>query len=240
MSLILEALRKSEAERRRGQAPSLSAELPPLALQRHIRIPRWIWIAMATALAVLAVWWLPGPRPPTVAGPSSDSVSKTQAGTATARSDAMPSTRSIDEAFPRVERIVAPTAPAPGVASAPADPPTPEETPAPASAAPPGPPVSSLPLSLPPTAAPDARPAPSPANASTPTVAELPAAERRQLPAMKLSMHMWNEQPAQRFVILDGIRYGEGDRIGAAVITGIDTGGIVLELNGRAVRLPLR
>lgn len=73
-----------------------------------------------------------------------------------------------------------------------------------------------------------------------PTVAELPAEERRQLPALKLSMHMWNERPAQRFVILDGIRYGEGDRVGAAVITAIDTSGVVLDLNGRAVRLPLR
>ena len=31
MSLILEALRKSEAERRRGQVPGLHAELPPAA-----------------------------------------------------------------------------------------------------------------------------------------------------------------------------------------------------------------
>ena len=31
MSLILEALRKSEAERRRGDAPDLRVELPPPA-----------------------------------------------------------------------------------------------------------------------------------------------------------------------------------------------------------------
>jgi hypothetical protein len=53
-------------------------------------------------------------------------------------------------------------------------------------------------------------------------------------------MHMWNPQPAQRFVILDGTRYGEGDRVGPATITAIDTDGVVLDLNGRAVRLPLR
>lgn len=73
-----------------------------------------------------------------------------------------------------------------------------------------------------------------------PSVAELPAAERGQLPELKLTMHMWNQQPAQRFVILDGNRYGEGDRVGAAVISRIDPDGVILELNGRAVRLPLR
>jgi general secretion pathway protein B len=123
------------------------------------------------------------------------------------------------------------------VASPPAEPPSTEQTPevAPAASAAP---VASLPL--PPPSTPIARPTPPPTGAPIATVAELPAAERRQLPAMKLSMHMWNERPAQRFVILDGIRYGEGDRIGAAVITAIDTDGIVLDLNGRAVRLPLR
>jgi hypothetical protein len=45
MSLILDALRKSEAERRRGQAPSLYSQAPQLTTRRR---PPWhILLAVA-------------------------------------------------------------------------------------------------------------------------------------------------------------------------------------------------
>ncbi|MGI8560833.1 MAG: general secretion pathway protein GspB [Luteimonas sp.] len=235
MSLILEALRKSEAERRRGQAPNLSAELPPLALPRPGRIPAWLWIAATLAVLLLGAAWLASVRGPGEAVPSTaeDAPGTTSRQSAIAVSG--PSPPSTAEVFPPVERIATPPVQAPvAVAPTPPDPAplvdrSPLEPAAPPPPAAPAPPVS--PVVRPPSATPGAR---------MPTVAELPAEERRQLPAMKFSMHMWNEQPAQRFVILDGNRYGEGDRIGSAVITTIDTSGVVLDLNGRAVRLPLR
>ena len=58
MSLILDALRKSEAQRRRGQMPDLRAELPPTV---HSIAPRrrWpLWFAgMAAAIAIVALAW---------------------------------------------------------------------------------------------------------------------------------------------------------------------------------------
>ena len=58
MSFILDALRKSESERRREAAPSL-AHVPPAA-RRH-PAPPWVWIVMgALALGMLglaALWW---------------------------------------------------------------------------------------------------------------------------------------------------------------------------------------
>lgn len=58
MSLILDALRKSEAQRRRGQMPDLRAELPPTV---HSIAPRrrWpLWFAgMAVAIAIVALAW---------------------------------------------------------------------------------------------------------------------------------------------------------------------------------------
>ena len=39
MSLILEALRKSEAERRRGSTPDVAMELPPVAVARARATP---------------------------------------------------------------------------------------------------------------------------------------------------------------------------------------------------------
>ena len=58
MSLILEALRKSEAERRRGEAPDLRVELPPPPPpKRHV--PLAAWLAGGLALALLVAWLWP-------------------------------------------------------------------------------------------------------------------------------------------------------------------------------------
>lgn len=70
-------------------------------------------------------------------------------------------------------------------------------------------------------------------------LSDLSADERKALPPLKLSMHMWNDDPAQRFVILDGNRLREGDRIGNAVITAITADGVILDWNGRRLKLPI-
>lgn len=70
-------------------------------------------------------------------------------------------------------------------------------------------------------------------------LSDLSVEERKALPPLKLSMHMWNDDATQRFVILDGNRLREGDRVGNAVITAITSDGIVLEWNGRRIKLPM-
>ena len=50
---------------------------------------------------------------------------------------------------------------------------------------------------------------------------------------------MWDDDPARRFIILDGSRLGEGDRVGNAVITAITSDGAVLDWNGRRIRLSM-
>ena len=59
------------------------------------------------------------------------------------------------------------------------------------------------------------------------------------LPPVKLSMHMWDESPARRFVILDGQRMGEGDRNGEVTVLAIERDGVVIERNGQRARVPL-
>ena len=58
MSLILEALRKSEAERRRGNLPALALELPPPP-PRTVPMRAW-WLAfpLALVLAAAAYWMM--------------------------------------------------------------------------------------------------------------------------------------------------------------------------------------
>ena len=81
MSLILDALRKADAERERGSVPSLhshpvvppSAEVPPKPTAR----PNWLWIAIGIAVGLVgagvAGWVMIGrdaPPPTAVATPS--------------------------------------------------------------------------------------------------------------------------------------------------------------------------
>jgi general secretion pathway protein B len=85
MSYILEALRRSQAERERGQVPGLNAQAAPaeeLPTDERRRVPAlWLGIGLASgALLVLAAWWwlrpLPVPVPvvstpaPTVPAPA--------------------------------------------------------------------------------------------------------------------------------------------------------------------------
>jgi general secretion pathway protein B len=71
-------------------------------------------------------------------------------------------------------------------------------------------------------------------------VADLDAGARQQLPPLKLSMHVWNEAPAQRFVILDGQRLREGDVIGEVVVERITRDGAQLSWRGTALKLEWR
>ena len=59
------------------------------------------------------------------------------------------------------------------------------------------------------------------------------------LPPVKLSMHMWDESPSRRFVILDGKRMAEGDRNGEVTVVSIERDGVIVERNGQRARVPL-
>ena len=91
MSLILDALRKSEAQRRRGELPALSLELPPPATRPSPSRAWWIVLPIGIALAALAIWLIgpsvtPLPEPeaqaaqppqPIVARPTKPSLHRT-------------------------------------------------------------------------------------------------------------------------------------------------------------------
>ncbi len=71
-------------------------------------------------------------------------------------------------------------------------------------------------------------------------LSDLSAGERQQLPPLKVSMHLWDSNSADRFAIVDGTRVGEGDRIGDAFVESITRDGLVLAWNGRRLRLQIR
>ncbi len=237
MSFILDALRKSEAARRRSETPDLFAAMPatPEPLRARPNWPLWLLGAVA-AISLLVVLWLLAQRAP-------------EAATVSPAVDASMETAAMDDA--------AVTAPAPESITEPTPPqvrPPVDQAPAPAAAAT-SPSAATPPPATPPPSPPREPPAPTPevAPAAAPilplalpstgsvvSLADLDPATRKLLPPLKLSMHLWNETPAQRFVILDGQRLREGDLLGELVIERITRDGAVLAWRGGQLRIELR
>ena len=211
MSLILEALRKSEAERRRGNTPDVAMELPPAPLRTRNTTPAWLWPLLLAAIVVVALaWWLAGRRDDAAAtAPAVDAVTVEAAPVAGAPA-----------VVPRTPVAVpATTAAAPAQAT---------ETPEPAVVAAP---VVANPQPAPP---PVREPTPPP---SFPPPVPVPAAT--SMSGVKLSMHMWDASADKRFVILNGQRMGEGDRNGDVQVVAIERDGVVVERDGQRARVPL-
>ncbi|UXI68630.1 general secretion pathway protein GspB [Tahibacter amnicola] len=140
------------------------------------------------------------------------------------------------------EAIRPPAATKPALVSAPPPPPPPQP--------PAQPPVNAAPAS----AAAPAPPPPAAVQASQPAAANPPAAApleslpmywqlpfdvRRELPELKLSMHVYSATPAQRFVVVNGVRQVEGDSFGTDVkLVEIRSDGAVLEFHGQRFLLP--
>ena len=222
MSLILEALRKSEAERRRGEMPDLRAELPPPAAASRPPLRRVLpWIAVALAAGIALLFGLrPLSRDATPAAPTKVVATTTPTPAESVRLQ------------PRT--VIAQTPPTPRIVER--DPPKPQPAPPAATTIPDSP---ADPASPPASAAEVAPPPVTSADTET-AVNALPADLRKALPPLQLSMHMWDPDPGKRFVILDGERHVEGDSVGPMQIRRIDAGGVLFDWQGRLVRLPLR
>ncbi len=190
MSYILDALRRAEADRQRGQVPGLSAQpaLAPADADAPARLPAWAWAVAAVAVIALgvAVLWL---RPP--AAP----VAVVQAAPPTAAVPAM--APPMPAAAPPMPVVVS-AAPAPVI-----------DMPAPVAAviAPPPPPMVVPPAAAPPRA----EPAPTP-------LASLSADQRRELPPLVVGGSIWSDSVAQRFVIVNGQVVHEGEAAAPGVV----------------------
>lgn len=210
MSYILEALKKADADRERNRVPDLHAQPDPLADRDRDRLrsgSRGVWagVALLVVLGAGLAWWAlrPGPTPASPDAPATPMALTPGARPSTTA--AAPATR-------------------PGVPDAPrpADPP-PAPSPAPSAAviavqiAPPvmprpladpvKAPATSAVVTAPPTAVAPA----SAAAARVPTLAELPADIRSQLPALIVGGSMYSSSASVRMLILSGQVFREGD-----------------------------
>jgi general secretion pathway protein B len=94
-------------------------------------------------------------------------------------------------------------------------------------------------------AAPDNIRAAAPAVAASPDAKpvqayyELPFPVRKDLPAIKISMHVYAVDPAQRFIVVNNVHQGEGDSIeGGVIVREIRPTDIVLEFQGKIFSVP--
>ncbi len=237
MSFILDALRKSDAERQRAATPGL-ADI------RYARRPtrRSLWlpllaVALVANLAVMGVQWLRRPAAPPVAAPATAPAPGAPVATAPVAVAPAP---------------VVPRAPAPAVrplageteavAEPPADVPPLEGDLAPAELA-----ALELPIEepvvvpAPVAAAPAPVPAAPPAAAASrirdtpllPTADQLIAAGTLKAPTLNLDLHVFNDDPARRFIIVNGARYREGATLREGpTVAEITSDGVILDNQG--------
>lgn len=202
MSLILEALRRSEVERRRGAPPSLLGDPAPA---RVASSSNWS-IALAglvagLLLAAAGAWWW------------------------TSRAEAPRS----DDASVRPPPAVAPLGRLEPPPSAVYAPPPATLSPA-AAAAPVDGPIRSRATSSPPLPSPPREASSATAVATLPALPAVMAQPESGsgpregdvrwieiapdgLPPLRVSMHVYADEPARRFAIIDGQRYQEGDTL---------------------------
>lgn len=217
MSYILDALRRAEAdrERERGQVPGLHTP-PPSGGDAAPAAARRRWLPWAGGglllLAGIGVgsWWASDPREAVAPLPPPAPVQAPQA--------------------------AAPVPAAPPAVSVPTPPPPPAASTSPY--LPPAPPpavVTATPAPRP------ADPAPAPAaEARIPRAAELPETLRRDIPRLAISGSVYSDDPASRFVIINGEVRREGANLGGdLVLEQIGPRELVLRFRGQRYRQPV-
>ena len=207
MSYILDALRKADAERSRGAVPGLASQPLPAALpageSARLLPPSRAWMALggvaAVALAAVA-WWAVGTLQRVPGPPARGEPVPGQAPLASPLPGQAPPVSTVPAAPTALAISVPPARPAPAAGFVPS-----------ASAAL-GPQVA-----VPAPQSP-ALPAAVSAAAGLPALADLPEAVRRQLPPLKVGGSVWSEQPASRFLMVDGQLLREGEAVAPGLV----------------------
>ena len=197
MSYILEALKKAQAERQLGSAPTIHAmpiQAAPVATSASARTPLWIAAAVAATLAaVAAVMWWRGPEP------------------------VAPAVLAVPPIVAEPPIAVAPVAPpvALPVPQAPLTPP-----PRVVQAAPVKKPTVATPLPAAPVVAAEPEPVLQAAalEENLPFLSQLPEPQRSEAPKVSFGGYMYSKNPADRMLIVDKVLRREGEEVAPGLI----------------------
>jgi general secretion pathway protein B len=243
MSLLLDALRKAEQERRLGQPPS-ALDDPPTSTEPEAgrasspRYRKSLFLLALVVLCTLALL-LPSLGLRRAEAPIVPAVPVLAASPAPSPTPTVAAARARPIETERLDSlnslVLPPPPPRPrAVATAsgevPAGAPSPEELATVEEGEDLGQAATEIAAAPAPTAAPTLGP---------PRLSDLPPDQRERLPSYRFDVHVWNADPARRFVLLNGKRYREGDRTdeGPALVE-ILNDGIVIDADGLRVRIP--
>lgn len=233
MSYILEALKKSEQERNIGHVPDLAAVQETLPT----RAARWPWILsvalLVNALALALFAWKPWEARVAPPAPVAERVAPLAAPPQQQPQVAEPAS-AIAPSVPAATESAAPAATAiPSMQTRKPDEMAQTLQPHPIQA------TAAAPASE--TFAPDAEPGMEQAGRNTDAIPrwdDLPADQRSRLPTPRMDVHVFAQDPARRFVMIDLRKYQEGDRLPQGVtLVAIRAEGIVLSYQGQQYRV---
>ncbi|MBG6220301.1 MULTISPECIES: general secretion pathway protein GspB [unclassified Janthinobacterium] len=230
MSYILEALKKSQAERQLGELPSIHAPHVPLhaaAATSAARRPS-VWLALggvSVAVAAALLLWQPWQAGAAAAAPTAAAAITAAAPSAAAAASVVPvvQAQAMSAALPVAVSPAAP-APVPMPVLSPSVPPA-------ASAAPvhharpvaeprqetpgqPAPPPLASPM---PAAAPVPVLAPG-AEESVPGARDLPEPIQRQIPPLAIGGYIYSKNPADRLLLIDKVLRHEGEELAPGLV----------------------
>ena len=214
MSYILEALKKAQAERQLGNAPTIHAvpiQAPPAARGAAPRLPVYVTLALCAALLSAGgiYWWRQdAPAAPVV-------VVQAQAPPPVVLAAPAPSMQVAPQAAaPAPAPLLAGPAPAP-VAAAPV------QVPQKLRAAPPVHVPAPLEPAAPASAARTSSPEPAAIAApeeNLPFMRELPEQQRSGLPQVALGGYMYSRNPADRLILIDKVLRHEGEEVAPGLV----------------------
>lgn len=230
MSFLLEALRKSESQKRRGEVPTIHSQPEPSGATRPARPLRWLLLAVPAVLILAwAAWrgWGPAPE---LAGPGPQGTQGAGTEPAAPVTDAaepalVPAQRTADRRLPLsaertpVEHYQGPSDPLIHAATGQQAQELPDQ-PEPTAAREVTEQAATTPMTREPeqqpATAPDESPPAQPREYRAPLPGpinywEVPGSVRDQLTEMRISVMVFAERPEDRFILMNGRRWVEGD-----------------------------
>lgn len=212
MSLILDALKKSEQERRRDKGPDLQTIHQPVVARAPRRPSTAFWgvsLLVAVNAAALCFWWLQ--RPP--ATPVAAAAQPVQAPAVAAVATTQPATAPAPAATQPAANAVAPAV---GTATVGSDAEFTQITPGAGTT---GAGIAAAEMRI-------------------EEVDELPEEVRNNLPAMTFSFHVYSSTPQNRTIIINNRRMREGEEISSGLLLQqITEDGVILLFDGHRIHI---
>ncbi|PAV27001.1 hypothetical protein CF392_02350 [Tamilnaduibacter salinus] len=246
MSYILDALQKSEAERRRGEVPDINRPLQMAQGSKRKRGLGVVWVAVALLINALVLGVIFWPEAGSLLPSSTD---------AEVRPPVEPPSESRRSA-PSDQTVTSTASQPTSVSPAPASPPQTQETepdPVPAPQASPGSqtgnepavetetsgdqPSGDKPTLIVPSASSKGDGSGWQPSASVPSLNEMPLSFQRDIPDLRFSSHVYASDPDARRVMINGHYLRPGDRFSGVRVEGITENGVVLFADGERFRV---